>query len=267
VGSIRANGVELYYETHGEGPPLVLVAGLASDSQSWLPILPGLAAEHTVIVFDNRGAGRTTPADAEITISLLADDCATLIEGLGHRRAHVLGHSMGGLVAQSLAVRHPETVDRLILVGTAAGISKRNERLLRDMASLFEAGADPAVWFRSLFAWLFTRRFFEDDAVVEEAVRYALEYPYPQSPDQFRRQVDAAIRFEPVDAGRIRAKTLVVTGADDLLLPPDEGRCLAERIPDARFLTISDAAHSVHMEAPGAFVEVVGQFLSEAFAR
>jgi len=263
VGTIRTNGVELYCEVHGDGPPFLLIAGLASDSQSWLPVIPALAKRNAVIACDNRGSGRTTPPDAEITIALLAEDCAALIERLGHRRVHVLGHSMGGLVAQALAAQHPELVDRLVLVGTAAWISKRNARLLRDMAFLLESGTDPAVWFRILLPWLFTRRFFENDAAVKEAVRYALEYPYPQSPDQFRRQVEAACRFEPIDTAQVRAETLVLTGAEDLLLPPDEGRRLAERLPNARFSTIAGAAHSIHMEAPDAFARAITQFLAE----
>ncbi len=98
AGTIRANGIELYDEIHGDGPAVVLVAGRASDSQSRLPVIARAAERHTVIVYDNRGTGRTRLVDAEISIPLVTDDCATLIDSLGQARAHVIGHSIGGFI-------------------------------------------------------------------------------------------------------------------------------------------------------------------------
>lgn len=119
MGTARLNGVDVYYEVHGGGPSLVLIAGIASDSQSWLPVVAPLAEHFTVIVYDNRGVGRTTPQDADVSMALLADDCAALIEHLGYSKVHLLGHSMGGFVAQDVAARYPDRIGHLILVGTA----------------------------------------------------------------------------------------------------------------------------------------------------
>jgi pimeloyl-ACP methyl ester carboxylesterase len=260
-GIAQVNGVDLYCQARGAGPPLVLIAGLASDSQSWIPVIPALAGRFTVIAYDNRGVGRTAPRDAEITVSLLADDCASLVGHLGYSKVDLIGHSMGGFVAQLCAARYPELVDRLVLVGTASSNSRRNDVLLSDMAAALEAGAGLEAWFRDLFAWIFTRGFFDDNDAVAEAVRYAIDYPYPQSSDQFRRQVEAVLRFEPVDPTLIHARTLVVTGAEDLLFPPDEGRALSEAILDAGFVVIPHAAHAVHTERPGIFVETVSNYL------
>ena len=95
----KVNDLEIYYEIHGEGPPLLLVAGLASDSQSWQPVLDSLAADYQVIVFDNRGVGRTTPQEAGNSISRMADDCVGFARQLGIGKFHLLGHSMGGFIA------------------------------------------------------------------------------------------------------------------------------------------------------------------------
>ncbi len=261
MGTIETNGVEIYYEIHGSGPTLVLVAGLASDSQSWLPVLGELARRFTVVVYDNRGVGRTTPRDAEIEIPVLADDCVALIDRLGYPEVHLLGHSMGGFIVQDVAARHPDRVDRLILVGTSFKNTKHNDALLSHMADSLDSGADPGAWFRDLFRWIFTARFMEDEAAVAESVRLAVEYPYPQTAEQFRRQVEAVERFRGVEPRRIRAKTLVMTGEEDLLFPPAEGQALAERLPDAEFSLIPRAAHSIHMETPAAFVDAVVKYL------
>jgi len=261
TGIAQLNGVDIYYETHGDGPPLVLVAGLASDSQSWLPVLEPLAERFTVIAYDHRDVGRTVSHATEVSMALLADDCAALMEHLGVAEAHVLGHSMGGFIAQELAARDPDRVDRLILVGTALENTARNDALLLGMARSLGSGADREAWFREFFRWIFTARLLQDEAAVTEALRLAVEYPYPQTPEQFRRQVEAVVRFDPVDPSRIGAKTLVMTGSEDLLFPPEQGRILAEELPDAEFLQVPGAAHAIHVEAPDAFVGAVLRFL------
>jgi pimeloyl-ACP methyl ester carboxylesterase len=261
TGAAQLDGVEIYYEVHGDGPPLVLVAGLASDSQSWLPVVVPLAERFTVVAYDNRDVGRTVSHAAEISIPLLADDCAALMEHLGYSNAHVLGHSMGGLIAQELAARHPDRVDHLVLIGTALESTARNNALLLDMAQSLESGADLEAWFREFFRWIFTTRFLEDEAAVTEALRLAIEYPYRQAPEQFRRQVEAVARFVAVDPSQISAKTLVMTGSEDLLFPPEEGRVLAEELPYADFLLVPGTAHSIHMESTDAFVNAVLRFL------
>jgi pimeloyl-ACP methyl ester carboxylesterase len=261
VGTAQLEGIDVYYEIHGDGLPLVLVAGIASDSQSWLPAVGPLAEHFTVIAYDDRGVGRTAPHNAKVSTTLLADDCAALIEHLGAAKVHVLGHSMGGFVAQELAARRPDRVDRLILVGTALENTVRNDTLLLDMTRSLESGADPEAWFREFFRWIFTARFFQDETAVADALRLAVEYRYRQTPERFRRQVEAVARFVAVDPSRIRAKTLVMTGSEDLPFPPEEGGALAEEVPNAEFLLVPGTAHSIHMEAADAFVDAVLRFL------
>jgi len=261
---LSINGLSLYYEIHGQGMPLLLVAGLASDSQSWPTVLDALACRCRVITPDNRGAGRTTSADANAGIQDMADDCAALIRHLGLGPVHVLGHSMGGMVAQDLAVRHPGLVDRLLLAATASKNPRPNNLLFADWADSLDAGIDPELWFRQIFTWIFSARFFEDEKTVGEAVRLAIEYPYPQTPAAFRNQVRAIAAFDSTaNLSRIRAGTLVLAGTEDLLFPVPRCEGLARGIPDARFARIEGVAHSLHMENPGAFTEIVLDFLSE----
>ncbi|NOZ19463.1 MAG: alpha/beta hydrolase [Planctomycetes bacterium] len=257
------NGVRLYYEIHGKGNPLILVAGLASDSQSWQPVVEDLARHYRLILPDNRGVGRTTPANADTSICQMADDCIALIQHLDLSCVHMLGHSMGGLVAQDCAVRYPKSIGKLILAGTSASCSKRNKALLTDWAAMLESGMNPALWFRNIFYWIFSPRFFEDDEAVREALRFAVEYPYPQTEVAFRKQVEAIARFNCVEAlPTISAKTLVLCGKEDLLFPPGECATLSQAIPNAKFHVIDNAAHSIHMENPAAFTDRVLHFLA-----
>ena len=238
--------LSLHYEDRGSGPPLLLVAGLASDSFSWLPVATPLAARFRTIMPDNRGVGRTRPQDGPCSIDAIADDCAALLRHLGVERASVLGHSMGGFVAQRLAARHPGLVDRLVLVATGTGAGARNAATFVEMAEKLDAGEDAERWF------------LDDPAKAEAVMAWALNYPWPQSARAFRRQVDAVIAYDgSADVGAIAVPTLVVAGREDILYPAEECEAFARRIPGAAFTVIEGAAHAVHTEQPGAFVDAV----------
>lgn len=262
--NIAINGVDLYYETHGKSMPLMLVAGLASDSQSWPTIMDDLSRHCLVIAPDNRGAGRTLPQYIEISIHKMADDCLALSRHLGLSSVNLLGHSMGGFVALDLAIRYPDCVNKLILAGTSSFSSRRNNSLLSNWASYLEKGMEPHLWFRNIFYWIFSSRFFEDEAAVNDAVRYAVEYPYPQGTIAFRNQVKAIANFDCTQTlKRVAAKTMVISGKEDLLFPPEAGARLAQSIRDATFCVIDNAAHAMHMEQPHAFTDCVLEFLHQ----
>ena len=262
--TVFQNNLNLYYEVHGAGAPLVLVAGLASDSQSWQPIVDDLAEHFTVILFDNRCSGRTTPQDIDTSIQDIADDCIALIHYLGFSRVNLLGHSMGGFVALDCAIRYPAFISNLILAATSAFNPERNNALFRDWAAGLASGVNLETWFRTLFSWIFTKRFFEDRATVEIAVRYAMDYPYPKTPLGFRKQVDAISNFSCLETlDSISARTLVISGKEDILFPALTSREILQAIPEASFSIVADAAHSVHMEKPLEFVTIIRDFLSD----
>lgn len=262
---LMLSDVELYYEVHGgDGPPLLLVAGLASDVSSWQTVLPALSEHFRVIVVDNRGIGRSVPEDAPVSVDLMADDCAALIDYLGYGPVHVLGHSMGGFTALSLAARYPDRVKKLVLAATGEKSSSRNTLLFSDLADLYERGEDPAGFFRTVFYWIFSPAFFEDKDTVKGAVEFALSYPFPQAPVSFRNQVNAIAAFDGRNlAVSVSAPTLVLSAAEDLLFASSAGRELAEKLPRGKYLSVEGAAHSIHAEKPKEFAEAVVSFLKE----
>lgn len=260
--NIQVNTVSLYYEIHGAGEPLMLVAGLGSDSQSWQPVIEALSRHFLVITPDNRGTGRTVPQDVETSIRQIADDCMALARHLGFSSFKLLGHSMGGFVALNLAARYPDAIDKLILAGTSASNPKCNDVLFSDWASTMESDMDKMQWFRSIFHWLFTEHFFENGDAVDAALRYAVDYPYPQSVVAFRKQVEAIAGFDCSEQlSGVTAKTLIISGQEDILFSPKVSNSLAQAIPGAAFSVIAHAAHSIHMEQPRVFTKHVLDFL------
>ena len=258
------NGINLYFEIQGKGTPLMLIAGVASDSQSWQPVIKAFSRHYLVITLDNRCVGRTMPQNIEISIRQIVDDSVVLIRHLGFSSVNLFGHSMGGFVALDLAIHYPECVDKLILAGTSASNSRRNNALFSDWASCLESGMDVGLWFRNIFYWIFSRRFFKNEAALSDAVRFATEYPYPQTAIAFRNQVRAMASYDGTeDISRIRSKTMVISGKEDLLFPTEEGAGLARAIPGADFSMIDSAAHSIHMEQPQAFTDYVLDFLHD----
>ncbi|MGR8935856.1 MAG: alpha/beta fold hydrolase [Gammaproteobacteria bacterium] len=261
--SAKINGVDLYYQVQGAGAPLMLIAGLASDSQSWQPVTECLAQHFRLILPDNRGVGRTRPQDAETSIRQIADDCMALIEHLGVPSVNLLGHSMGGFVALECAIRYPDQVDKLILAGTSACNSARNNTLFHDWAAYLDSGMDPEYWFRNIFYWIFSQRFFQHEEALQAAVRFAVEYPYPQSRSAFKKQVQAVTAYNCLEnLAAIRAKTMVLCGKEDLLFPPEESMALLRAIPGAVCAVIEHAAHSIHIENPMDFTNQLLNFLS-----
>ena len=258
------DNIFIYYEVHGAGPPLLLIAGLASDSQSWRTIIPELARDHLVIIPDNRGVGRSTQTGIDISIGIMADDCIALLDYLGIPTAHMLGHSMGGFVALDCSLRYPQRLSSLTLAGTAAHNSRRNIQLFQKWADDLESGMDTAAWFAAVFPWLFTSKLLNDTQAMEMAIRYAVDYPYPQAATAFGKQIEALAAFDCSNRlTDINLPTLVIHGKEDLLFPAEQSIGLLGQIPRSRTCLIEGAAHSIHLENPGDFVTAILDFLKD----
>ncbi len=264
MGTFEHNGAQMYYEIHGEGEPLLLIAGLASDSQSWLSVLPLLSGKYRVIVYDNRTTGRTASHDDSLTVQVMAKDALALLDHLGIDKAIVVGHSMGGQIALTLAATNPERVSCLIIAGTPLEISARNKMLFGNLSQSIKTYGPTREWFQNLFFWIFTPTFFEQKALVSLALDSSVDYPYPQTPKGFCLQVDAAESFQAESfCENVLCPTLVIAGSQDIIFPVDCCKALAEAIPNAQFRIIEQAAHSIHSEKPAEFVQLVQEFITQ----
>lgn len=255
------DGISTWYERKGSGRPLMLVAGLAADNAFWMPSVDALAARHDLVMPDNRGAGRTTPLDAATSIRAMADDCIALADHLGLAKFSLAGHSMGGMIAQDLAIRHPGRADRLVLVSTAARASAWNNDLFATWSTLFKLVERP-LWFRNLFHWVLSPAFFESARTVDALVQLAATYPYQQTSEALWGQVNAIGGFDArAQLPGIAARTLVMAGTRDMLFRIEDAAAFAKSIPHAAFAPIDGAAHSFPIESPKDFTQRVLEFL------
>jgi len=252
--------VRLYAEEHGDGPPLLLITGLGYAIWSWQRQLPEWSRHFRCIAVDNRGTGRSPKPPGPYSLEELADDAAEALEG---RRAHVAGFSMGGYIAQLLALRHPELVDRLVLVCTATG---GDGHVLTPDATreVWEANAHrpPAEFARASMPLSFAPGWAEEHPEeFEQLLADRLEHPTP--PECWRAQYDACWRFveqvTPVE--EIAAQTLVAHGDADRIVPYENGVELARRIPGARLETFRGGGHLLFLESPQRFNPLVVSFL------
>jgi len=257
------NQIDLYYEETGSGPPLLLIAGLSANMLDWATLLPTLAERFHVVAFDNRGAGRSSAPPGPYTTRLLADDAAALLDHLGIERAHVVGASMGGMMAQELALAHPERVDRLILYATYA----RPRPLIHDpwfnsVVETWERG-DPDQQAMLLLPWCLTPAFMSQHDAVADAVAEWRANPYPAPAHGVAAQAAACRTHDAHDRlGQISAPTLVLVGAEDIVTPVSCAHELAEGIPEACLHVLERGGHSAEMEYPEAVTEVLLAFLS-----
>ena len=265
-GTAKANGHELYYELHGQGPPLVLVMGIGYDSSLWtLAQVPALSTQFQVILVDNRDAGRSSKASHPYTIADMADDLAGLLDSLGIQRSHLLGLSMGGMIALEFALRHADRLDRLVLSGTGAAPARSAVDPIQVWDWLKANDATGEVFGAQQFVSLFSTAFLRNHQAVRETAELLASNPYPMSPEAYGRQADAYRHFDALDRlPGITASTLVVVGEQDLLTPPWVVREVAEAIPGARVHVIrgDGASHLVPIERPDEFNELVLNFLT-----
>lgn len=259
--TIKVNDAAFYYEIHGQGAPLVLIAGYTGTHLTWLPMLEKLAAHFQVIVFDNRGVGRTKDSNIALNAQQMAADVAGIIRALGFEKAHVAGSSMGGTIAQTVAANHPEVVDKLVLLVTSAKWRTAMLKGLYTIVMMREQDSDFDIIFESMLAWVFGEAFLQNQKSVTLLKHAILEDPYPQSLEDQKRQYEVLTTFDGREnLTKINAPTLVAYGNEDLISLPHESIYLANQIAGATLKEFA-CAHGISSEVPDALVDEMITFL------
>jgi pimeloyl-ACP methyl ester carboxylesterase len=258
----KVGDIQLYYEEHGQGEPLLLIMGLGASTLSWSEQIPTFSREFRVIAFDSRGAGRSDKPAVRYTIALFADDTAGLMDALGVDSAHVYGQSMGGFIAQEVALRHPQRVRTLVLASTSCGGHHAVAASPENLAGIGMMNVlTPREAAEKGLPLLYSDEFIAShhDALIERSLR---ESELRTPPDAFARQVQAAIRHNTFDRlPDIRCPTLVITGSNDKVVPEDNSRILAERIPGAELAVLPGAGHGYLVEKAAESNAIVLEFL------
>jgi pimeloyl-ACP methyl ester carboxylesterase len=260
---LKSNGVNLYYEEHGSGEPLVLIMGFTVSSIGWHWNVPAFAEDFRTIVFDNRGVGQSDKPDAPYSMQMFAEDTAGLLDGLGIDQAHVFGISMGGMIAQEFALRYPQRVKTLILGCTNCGgpkavLSKDPDVLnvLNNIDSVDVQQAALAMTKVAVTPWFMQKRM---DLLVQMN-QMSMQHPTPKH--GMVRQMQAIQGHDTyARLPLLSVPTLIVTGKEDGLVPPENSLTLAQRIPNADLVFFANASHLFNIELPAATSEVVKGFI------
>ena len=254
-------GTKIYWEEQGSGPPLVLIMGLGYTSEMWHRVLPAVARQYRTILFDNRGVGRSDVPAQGYGIGDMAADTAAVMDAAGVQSAHVFGISMGGLIAQEFALRYPERVKSLILGCTHHGGREAvvAEREVFDVL-MARGNMPPEEGTRAMVPYIY------DEATPRERVEQDIEIrlrTYPTTAGYFG-QIQAILAFDARDRlPQITARTLVLHGESDRLVPPENGRLLAGLIPGAKLIMLKGASHIFPTDQPEASLDAILSFLRQ----
>ncbi|HKS43129.1 MAG TPA: alpha/beta fold hydrolase [Blastocatellia bacterium] len=256
----ESDGVKIYWEEHGSGPPLLLIMGLGYTLDMWNRALPALAERYRTIVFDNRGVGRSDVPPGPYSIQAMAADARAVMDAAGIDKGHVFGVSMGGMIAQEFALQYQERVKSLVLGCTACGGPKAVPAAPGVFATLMaRAQMAPEEAIRAMIPFIY------DEATPRERIEEDLNIRRQTlaSVAGYMAQVQAIPEWQSYDRlSQITAPTLVIHGESDKLVPPDNGKLIAEMIPEAKFVMLEKASHLFFTDQTEASTEAVLSFLN-----
>jgi pimeloyl-ACP methyl ester carboxylesterase len=259
VGTAPVADVELYYEARGSGRPLLLVPGIPAIASDWAPLAERLSGSRRTIAYDNRGSGASTVTPAPYTTAGLAADAVGLLDALGIERADVFGMSLGGMIAQELAIGWPDRVDRLVLGCTHCGLAHA-EPPDREAGRAFAMETDDWAERMTALAPFAFAPGVDGDMLERFVDKKAADV---QDPEGYRGQIAAALSHDTYDRlPRIDRPTLIVTGDSDRVIPGASSTVLHERIPGSRLEVVRGAGHLFFLERPDESVRLLEDFLA-----
>jgi 3-oxoadipate enol-lactonase len=258
--STQANGMTINYEIHGEGEPLLLINGLADDLTSWAYQIEHFARQYRTIIFDNRGIGGSDKPAGGYTTAQMAADARGLLDALHIERAHVLGVSMGGMIAQEFALAYPDRLNKLLLCCTCSEASEANTRLYRiwqETAPILGLSQ----MMKEVLLWCFTPEFFQHHPDAARETEEALT-GITQSVEAYLSQLNSIqVHNATARLGEIQAPTLVLGAPKDLIFPPFQSEQLHAGISGSRLQFTAHGGHAFLWEAPEEFNQAVLGYL------
>lgn len=262
----KVGDIKIYYDTQGNGEPLVMISGCGTDSSTWLNQVPDLSLRYHVITFDNRGTGRSDKPDIPYSMEMMAADVAGLLDSIGIEAAHILGYSMGGVIAQEFALTYPARTLTLILSCTSpAGAPDVALPEPQIMALMFDPETinrlTPLEWTGKLLGCMCSQGFLDKHPhLVNEIVARQTEHPTPLH--GIMRQVEAMLTARTYDRlSEIKAPTLVIGGTADKITPCDNLRLIASKIPNSELVILENLGHGMFIEGAEQTTRVILTFL------
>jgi aminoacrylate hydrolase len=251
---------EIYYETHGNGPPVLLVPGLGGLGSYWGPNIPAFSASHKVIIHDHRGLGRSSRSLIRYSVDQMTRDLVAVMDHLGIDKAHLVGHSTGGAIGQTLAITRPERLLSLTIYASWTKSDSFFRRVFETRRTLLMQGGTPA-YVRSTPVFLYPDWWINDNIDLIESREKTAIPAFPPAEIAASR-IDAIVAFDrTAGLGSITAPTLVICAKDDILTPPYFSRALASAIPGAQFIELDRGGHCASETNTAAFNAAVLGFI------
>jgi 3-oxoadipate enol-lactonase len=249
---VKVGDINIYYEVHGKGEPLVNIPGAGSTMDGFYRHIPVYARKYRLVAYDPRGAGRSDAPDIPYTTEMMADDLAGLLDAIGIDSAHILGASMGGMIAQQFALRYPQRVRSLILACTKFGGPHEipvDAEILEYWEHPKQLSPEDSIM-QSLRLQMSQEFVDKNPGLIKQIITKALESPPPVNPQSGMRQVQAIIGHDTYDRlPEIKAPTLVIHGDADRMSPVGNAKILASRIPNAELVILKKMGHAFMIEA------------------
>ncbi|MEA5583272.1 alpha/beta hydrolase [Nodularia harveyana UHCC-0300] len=259
---VQINGINFFYDIKGQGEPLLLIAGFLCDHSYWSLIMPSLTREYQVIRVDNRGMGRSSAPDHPYTIQQMANDVTALLDHIGIHQVNVVGHSMGGQIAQELVLSDPRRVKSLILLSTLAKGDGRFNSVIETWGDLF-CTIDLKLYEKVVFPWIFSDQLYDVPGMVEQLIEWAINYPFPPAKHTLYHHSRAIIGSNTEDRlQNIHCPTLILVSRQDILTPVKFSEELARGIPHAELEIIDGGGHNLLIESSESVISLMRKFLS-----
>jgi pimeloyl-ACP methyl ester carboxylesterase len=259
---VKVNGINIEYTVIGQGEPLVMIMGLGASQSLWEPQIADFKQHYQLITFDNRGAGKSDKQNRLYDIKTMADDVIGLMDHLGIAKANILGVSMGGMIAQELAINYSDRVSKLILASTYACVDQPGSGATQEVIQMAKL---PLSKIGICFIYLAYNKPFNRLIIILKIMlrsKFRNKSDKTGGKDGFMGQIGACLKHNTLDKLHlIKATTLVITGSKDRVIKPSSSEVIANLIPDTKLVIIKNGSHSFHAEMKKDFNQTVLNFL------
>ncbi|ODN41841.1 alpha/beta fold hydrolase [Piscirickettsia litoralis] len=251
----------LYYQEVGDrkAPALLFISGLGQDHSYWLNIAERLKKHYHIILYDSYGTGRSTELQESCSISSMADDINMIMNMLGIEKTHIVGHSMGGFIAQQFSINYPDKVDKLIIYSSGHKVDCRSVYQMKMHFNLIREGAlSKETLIKLSMPWSYSVNFFNNKKQVKKRIQEKIDYLFPTAIQTLEKQLEACSEFNSLPFLReIQSETLILCGKEDFLLPVAQNQTMVRKIPGSKLKVVDDASHVLHLEQPEYFCDIL----------
>jgi pimeloyl-ACP methyl ester carboxylesterase len=259
---MKIDDINLYYEVHGKGSPIILIAGFSCDHTFWDGILKQLSANHTVVTFDNRGIGQTDSPDIPYSIDMMANDTMQLVKKLGLQNPVIVGQSMGSAIAQNIAKRYDGQIEKIVLINTFDRLTKLPEIAFELTGELHGMNIPLRYRVQSIAPWVFSSNFLSQPNQLQKLISLAEQNPWPQSYIGYQRQLQALKNFDSRPwLNDIKTPALIIAGDEDIITTPTAAKEVQKQIGNHTRLEIIASGHASPVEQPKIVAESILKFV------